>query len=75
MPFPKGAPTSPELSARPPGDWDREVVALRALVEQFGRRDPNGRWPDHPAFGRLTGRAWGVLVYRHSDHHLRQFGV
>jgi hypothetical protein len=31
--------------------------------------------PEHPAFGRLSGRAWGALVYRHMDHHLRQFGL
>jgi len=30
-------------------------------------------WPEHPAFGALSRRAWGVLIYRHMDHHLRQF--
>ena len=29
----------------------------------------------HPAFGKLSPRAWGVLAWRHTDHHLRQFGV
>jgi hypothetical protein len=27
------------------------------------------------AFGKLSKRAWGVLIYRHMDHHLRQFGA
>ena len=31
--------------------------------------------PVHPAFGDITTQAWGVLAYRHTDHHLRQFGV
>jgi hypothetical protein len=29
----------------------------------------------HPSFGRLSGREWGILVYKHTDHRLRQFGV
>jgi hypothetical protein len=32
-------------------------------------------WPEHPAFGRMSRRVWGVLGYRHLDHHFRQFGV
>ena len=26
-------------------------------------------------FGQLSNDEWGVLGYRHLDHHLRQFGV
>jgi len=28
----------------------------------------------HSFFGSLTGHEWGRLVYKHLDHHLRQFG-
>jgi hypothetical protein len=45
------------------------------LMDRFAARGQDGPWVDHPAFGRLSPRAWGVLVYRHMDHHLRQFGV
>jgi hypothetical protein len=51
------------------------VADLKALVDRFTPRGAGGRWPEHPAFGKLTERAWGVLVYRHMDHHLRQFGA
>ena len=27
----------------------------------------------HPLFGQMTRTEWGRLVYRHFDHHLRQF--
>ncbi len=27
----------------------------------------------HPSFGNMTRAEWGKLVYRHFDHHLRQF--
>jgi hypothetical protein len=75
LPFPKGAPTAPELRARTADDLTAEVEAIRGLLETFSTRDVNGRWARHAAFGALTGADWGVLVYRHTDHHLRQFGV
>jgi hypothetical protein len=75
LPFPKNAPTAPELIARTAIDWELEVRLLMQLVDRFVARTPDGPWPRHPAFGAMTGRAWGVLVYRHTDHHLRQFGV
>lgn len=28
----------------------------------------------HSFFGTLSGQDWGRLVYKHLDHHLRQFG-
>lgn len=28
----------------------------------------------HPLFGNMNRADWGRLVYRHIDHHLRQFG-
>ncbi len=62
VPFPKGAPTAPELAA------------LEGAVDRLVAKGASASWPDHPAFGSLTHRAWGVLVYRHTDHHLRQFG-
>lgn len=74
-PFPKGAPTVPELLARRPATWTDDVATLRGLIEQVAARDPEGDWPEHPAFGRLSGKGWGVLIYRHFNHHLTQFGV
>ena len=75
-PFPKSAPTAPELLARPPATWQADVAELQALVDRFvARGRESSSWPEHPAFGRLSRRAWGVLTYRHMDHHLRQFGA
>ena len=75
LPFPKGAPTAPELLARQPGDFPSEVADLQDQLDRFVMRGPRSTTPVHPAFGRLSGRQWGVLVYRHMDHHLKQFGV
>ena len=75
LPWPKGAPTAPELLERTPADWNAEVATLLELMEEAGSLPDDYEWPEHPAFGRMSRRAWGVLGYRHLDHHFRQFGV
>jgi hypothetical protein len=75
-PFPKNAPTAPELViTATPNEWTLDVDRLQTLVDRFAARGKGGPWEEHPAFGRLSPRAWGVLVYRHMNHHLRQFGA
>lgn len=75
LPFPKGVPTAKELISRVPSDWKTERAALCNHMNSFETMHPDGTWPVHPAFGMLSPEAWGVLGYRHTDHHLRQFGV
>ncbi len=76
LPFPKGVPTAPELLTRCDRPaFDEERAAFRGVVERLVGKSRSDQWPEHPAFGTLTYRAWGVLGYRHADHHLRQFGV
>jgi DinB family protein len=75
LPMPKGLPTSPELIARKPGDWSEEVADLRDQLNGLVQRGAEALSPTHPAFGTFSAKQWGVLIYRHVDHHLRQFGV
>jgi hypothetical protein len=79
LPIPKGIPTSPELLLRAAGMtggmWAAEQAEFVAALERFGGRPVDYAWPAHPTFGPLSGSAWGVLQYRHLDHHCRQFGV
>jgi len=75
LPFPKGAPTAPELLAGPPESLEAHRQALLELVERLGTGPAHGPGPEHPLFGPLTRQEWGVLVHKHSDHHLRQFGA
>lgn len=75
LPIPKGLPTAPELIARKPGEWTTEVADLREQLNGLVQRGAEALAPAHPAFGTLSAKQWGVLVYRHMDHHLRQFGV
>ena len=75
LPFPKGAPTAPELISRRATEHQQECADLKHLLERMGAMEGAREWPEHPAFGRLTSRDCGTLVHRHVDHHLRQFGA
>jgi hypothetical protein len=75
-PWPQGAPTAPELLARcDQASFIDEREAFREVARRLAAKPASDIWPEHPAFGALSHCAWGVLEYRHSDHHLRQFGV
>lgn len=75
-PFPKSAPTAPELLARCDGaDLAAEQQAYVDLLSRIGAITPATPLQAHPAFGTLTHRAYGVLIARHTDHHFRQFGL
>ena len=75
LPFPKSAPTAPELLSRRATDCQAECADLKHLLERMAAMEGAREWPEHPAFGRMTSRDWGTLVHRHVDHHLRQFGA
>lgn len=75
LPWPKGAPTAPELLQRAPANWGAELAALESAVDRFVKRDMSGAWTPHAAFGAISGEQWGRLMYRHFDHHLTQFGA
>jgi hypothetical protein len=74
LPIPKNLPTVPELVVGTARDWATESMELRQQIDTVARRGPGAMAPVHPAFGPMSGKEWGVLVYRHMDHHLRQFG-
>lgn len=75
LPFPKGAPTARELLARVPESWEADVAALRAAIAASTQPPAGARVGEHPLFGRMSVRDWGVLLYKHTDHHFRQFGI
>ena len=75
LPFPKGAPTAAELKPGAATSLEEERTAVLELLERIGTGPREGVGPDHPLFGPLTWREWGVVTYKHADHHLRQFGA
>lgn len=75
FPFPKGAPTAPELKAVDVTTFEDERTALLNFLERIGSGPRDGAGPTHPLFGPLSWREWGVVTYKHADHHLKQFGA
>jgi Protein of unknown function (DUF1569) len=75
IPFPRGAPTAPELLAGGGPPVGESKAELRRLLALFAGMQGSARWPEHPAFGRLTPKDWGALTHKHIDHHLRQFAT
>ena len=75
VPFPKGAPTAPQLLRRVAATWEADVSALRGAIERATRPAPGAPIGDHPIFGDMSVDDWGVLMHKHTDHHLRQFGL
>lgn len=55
------------------GDVAAERRKWAALVEEYEHYSN----PDfiHDFFGRMTREEVGQLAYKHTDHHLRQFGA
>jgi hypothetical protein len=76
LPWPKGKlPTTPEFQRTQPAAWEADQAAWKAALERFVERGrKGGAFEPHPAFGALSTKEWGRLVYLHCDHHLRQFG-
>ncbi|MBL0938463.1 MAG: DUF1569 domain-containing protein [Gemmatimonadaceae bacterium] len=75
LPFPKSAPTAPELLVRDITDGEIERQALLELIARFPGETSRTEWPAHPLFGPMSAAEWGRLGYKHLDHHLSQFRV
>lgn len=78
LPWPKGKlPTLPEFQQTKPGQFEEDRNAWEAALSRFVTRgrQPSPHWEHHPAFGALPNWEWGRIMYRHIDHHFRQFGV
>lgn len=75
LPWWKGAPTHPDFVAKAHYDFGGERDRLLANIGQMTAKSVDSDWPEHPAFGPMTGREVSRLIAKHLDHHLRQFGA
>ena len=75
-PMRKNSPTLPALIVLEERDLGIERDRLCGLIDRFVAAGPAGcTTHPHAFFGRLTPEEWSELMYKHLDHHLRQFGV
>lgn len=75
-PYGKGLPTAPDFIIKNEPAFEQERAALIALITEFYTKGPTkvGQHP-HPFFGKLTPEQWGLSMWKHLDHHLKQFGA
>lgn len=75
-PMRRNSPTVDVLVMTGSRDLDAERTRLDTLIASFARAGAAGcTTHPHPFFGPLTPAQWAELMYKHLDHHLRQFGV
>jgi hypothetical protein len=73
-PLPRNIPTTREFRINEAtGDVAAERQKWAALVEGYEHYSNPGFI--HDFFGRMTREQVGQLAYKHTDHHLRQFGA
>jgi len=74
-PFRHGAPTARELAIAEPRQFEVEKACLLAEYLKLAKGPGSIANLRHPFFGTLTRDQWGILLFKHLDHHFRQFGV
>lgn len=75
-PMGRNAPTAKSLVVGDDRDLATERQRLCVLIDRFTAAGPQGcTTHPHSFFGPLTPQEWSALMYKHLDHHLRQFGV
>lgn len=69
----RNMPTHPLLKKFSHSDFEQDKSRWLKLLEEY-----RGFSTDeimHPFFGRMSREQVGRFVFKHTDHHLRQFGV
>jgi hypothetical protein len=74
-PFPRSAPTGPDFVVPNEPEFQATKARLLDVLRRFHAAGaPACDGNVHRFFGRLTGVEWGIVEFKHTDHHLRQFG-
>ncbi len=77
-PMRRNSPSSPELFSADTTQCDFEVERARLITtidRFFSAGAASCSKHPHPFFGQLKPHQWAILMYKHIDHHLRQFGA
>ncbi len=73
-PFRRNSPTAKSLVIQDERDLANEKERLTRVIDRFAAGGPAVCTPHpHAFFGKLTPQEWAILMYKHLDHHLRQF--
>ena len=72
-PFNRNSPTDPKFLDPDADDVASERAGLIEQVRAFAKTGPPSSV--HPFFGAMSENDWDRLMWKHLDHHLRQFGA
>lgn len=73
-PLPKNMSTIPTILIVDNRDFKIEREKLKHKIITFQKNGPeNCTNHPHPFFGEFTSEQWGKGIYKHLDHHLKQF--
>lgn len=74
--FTKNMPTEKSFIVKEEPDFYVSQQSLKDAIENVFNADKTAiASRPHPFFGKMTIDEWGILSYKHLDHHLRQFDV
>jgi hypothetical protein len=75
-PLPRNMSTIPTILVVDDKDFETEKRNLKKKIMTFQNSGADKcKIHPHPFFGKLTSEQWGKGIYKHLDHHLKQFGV
>lgn len=72
-PLRHSTPTLPDLVISGTGDVEEQKKEWIKRIQEYAQYEPADFV--HVFFGKMSKEQIGQFVYKHSDHHLRQFGV
>lgn len=73
-PFEKNLPTHKSFIVSFDPNLEAEKQNLINLINKFDAQKDHLAIK-HPIFGKMSTQQWDVLLWKHTDHHLRQFGA
>lgn len=72
-PLKQSTPTLSAMKIKDTPDFAVQKKEWIALIEEYGQHSAQSL--AHPFFGKITRDQMGIIAYKHSDHHLRQFNA
>ncbi|MBP6659238.1 MAG: DUF1569 domain-containing protein [Chitinophagales bacterium] len=75
-PYPQNGPTAPAFIIKDSKDFSTEKTRLINYINDVVKKGASFfEGKESSSFGVLTSIEWNNMMYKHLDHHLKQFGV
>jgi hypothetical protein len=76
VPYKQNLPTAPSFVIIDQRNFEDEKNKLKDLIQQVEKKGRNHfEGKSQLTLGVLSGKEWNNLLFKHIDHHLRQFGA